>query len=814
MSVRIYTLSKQLELSNKELIAILNKKGFKVDSPSNTIPDSDAEALIKELSKPKEPKSGTKSTPALGATGEKASLSKEAGESPAKAPQQPKLPSNPLATGPVNDKTILKSQASSSPSQALATKESALEKEKENKPSLSNFVKTATQVAEERELRSPKAPVLSSLSVPPPPKAPSAPPASPSPFASPPKVPFRPTPPPFAFNKPLVAPAAPVTKPLETAPTEDKNGTKLIQVKPPIVVRDFAILLGLKPFRLISELMEMGIFASMNQPIEEDTALKIAKKHGFELDIRHRGETPVNLPKAPVVAKVQKPVKLVSRPPVVCVLGHVDHGKTSLLDAIRQTNVTAGEAGGITQHIGAYQVSHRDHKITFIDTPGHAAFSKMRERGANVTDIAILVVAADDGFMPQTEEALKFAQKANVPVIVAINKMDAKGANIDRVKQQMQQRGISSEDWGGDTLCTPISAIKKQNIDELLELVLLQAEMLELKADAEGPSEGTVMESQIEVGRGPTASVIVQAGTLKIGSALVCSGHYCKVRSLMDSNGKPLKEAPPSTPVRITGWSGALEAGSHYKECKNEKEAKATAADNLESFKNAESAAKQAVKMDVNDLFLAIASTQQKCLRLLIKGDVHGSVEALKNYLETIQSTKVSLEVLDASVGTVTPSDVMNAKASGATIVGFNTKLENGVQNLLKQHQVRYIQHNIIYELIDQVRDAMAELLDPEFKENKLGGAQIRQIFPLGKSFVGGCMVIEGVIKREAKVRLLRANKVLENESRIITLKRFKDDVNEVRAGYECGIQLNNFDHFKEGDVIECYEIVTVRPSL
>lgn len=795
MSVRIYTLSKQLELSNKDLIALLNQKGFKVDSPSNTIPDADAEALVKEWSKQKAPQSArispttsikVEASAAKPDPGTKRSLPDEENQKPlAQAPL-------PVETAPA----------------------------KENRPALSNFVKSATQVAEERELRAPQAPIAGPSSLPSVPKKPAVvtvvPPSPFQPNVAP-KVPFRPTPPPFAFNKTPPVPGLIAPKSIEAPPSDpiqEQSATRLIQLKPPIVVRDFAVLLGLKPFRLISELMEMGIFASMNQPIEEEVALKIAKKYGFDLDIRHRGETSANAQKAAPAPKPQKAINLTARPPVVCVLGHVDHGKTSLLDAIRQTNVTAGEAGGITQHIGAYQVSHKGQKITFIDTPGHAAFSKMRERGANVTDIAILVVAADDGFMPQTEEALKFAQKANVPVIVAINKMDAKGANIERVKQQMQQKGISSEDWGGETLCTPISAIKKQNIDELLELVLLQAEMLELKADAEAPSEGTVMESQIELGRGPTASVIIQAGTLKVGSALVCGGQYCKVRSLMDSNGKPLKEAPPATPVRITGWSGTLEAGATYRELKNEKEAKIAAEANLQELKDAEAKAKKGEKMDVNDLFLAIANTQQKYLRLLIKGDVHGSVEALKNYLETIQSSKVNLEVLEASVGTVTPSDVMNAKASGATILGFNTKLENGVQSLLKQQQIPYIQHNIIYELIDQVRDAMAELLDPEFKENKLGAAQVRQIFPLGKSFVAGSMVTEGLIKREAKVRVLRAHKVIENDARIITLKRFKEDVNEVRAGYECGIQLNNFDHFKEGDLVECYEIVKVKPSL
>lgn len=632
---------------------------------------------------------------------------------------------------------------------------------------------------------------------------------------------------PGVATPPKTGPAAPVLPP--TAAGTKENGADTLTtltVKAPIVVKDFAFLIGVKPFKLISELMEMGIFASMNQAIEESVAIRLAHSHGYRLDVRHRGSPVAGSPNAskatPTPAeseartkaiKAEKAAHAKPRPPIVCVLGHVDHGKTTLLDALRHTNVVAGEAGGITQHIGAYQVTHKEQKITFIDTPGHAAFSKMRERGANITDIAILVVAADDGFMPQTDEALKFAQRASVPLVVAINKMDAKGANLDRVKQQMQQRQIAPEDWGGQTLCTPISALKQENLDTLLELVLLQAEMMEIKATPDGPSEGTVIESQVEVGRGSTATVIVQQGELKVGDSIVCDGVYAKIKALFDDKGQSIKKAGPSTPVRVIGWSDTPLAGATYQTVKNEKEAKAQAETQALALKKATGpGGKEASKMDIRQLFEAIAQQEKKVLHVIIKADVHGSAEALRACLEGINSSKVDLDVLHCSVGNVTPGDVSSAAAAQACIVAFNTKMENGVSGLLKHHQVRLIHHNIIYELIEQVKDAMAELLDPELKENKLGVAQVRQVFELSKGTIAGCMVTEGKILRDGLARLIRGKKV-EHEGRIHTLKRFKDDTNEVRAGYECGIHMG-YEQYQAGDIIECYEILKLRQTL
>ncbi len=597
----------------------------------------------------------------------------------------------------------------------------------------------------------------------------------------------------------------------------------VIHVKPPIVVRDFASVIEIKPFKLISELMEMGIFASMNQTIEESIAVQIAKRHGFALEVRHRGETQDQ------AAAKQKEVKIADddprflkpRPPVVCILGHVDHGKTTLLDAIRQANVTAGEAGGITQHIGAYQIKHNDQSITFLDTPGHAAFSLMRERGANITDIAILVIAADDAFKPQTEEALRFAKQANNAVIVAINKIDSKGANIDQVKQQMQEKGIASEDWGGDTITVEVSALQGTNIDELLDMILLQTELLELTANPDCPASGTIVEGQLEEGRGATASLIIERGTLKKGDALLCGEAYCKVKSMLDAKGNLLKNAPPSTPVKVIGWSAVPSAGMTFSTVKNEKAAKKAAAEativrKQEVHLKSAQSVKDEGAVTVEDLFAAIEQQKKKCLNVIVKSDVHGSTEALVNSLEQIDSDKVDIRIISQGVGHISKNDIVLASAGegDVTIVGFNVRLDNGVQSLAKHHDVRIIQHDVIYELLAQVEACMAELLEAELVEKKLGAAEIRQIFSLGKGRnVAGCMVTEGTINRSRKARLLRHGEVI-HESKISTLKRFKDDVKEVRAGYECGINVDGYDDYAEGDIIECFEVTEIRPAL
>ncbi|MBL9212551.1 MAG: translation initiation factor IF-2 [Opitutaceae bacterium] len=660
-------------------------------------------------------------------------------------------------------------------------------------------------------------------STPPMAKAPVVPPPMPAPRPVAPAPVMAPKPPPLPGSAPSVPPFA--TTSAASAPQITIQGDiKILHLKPPIVVRDFAVALGLKPFKLISELNQLVGFAAMNSNIEEAVAQKVAEKYGFILEIKHRGDVAAQQAAAKE-KKEKKPEEdeskhLVSRPPVVCILGHVDHGKTSLLDAIRKANVAAGEAGGITQHIGAYQIEFNSRKLTFLDTPGHAAFTKMRARGASVTDIAILVVAADDGFMPQTDEALKIAlaEKQNHPdrfaLIVAVNKMDVKGANLDQVKNQMQQRNIAPEDWGGETITVPVSAIKGQGITELLDMILLQADVLELKANPKAEASGIVIESEIDFGRGPLATVIVQRGTLRVGDAIVCGPNYAKVRAMFDDQGKNVKEATPGTPVRVIGWSGTPDSGASFKVVKNAREAEKLAEEEqLRIRKVATTAAAVPKEVSVEQLFANIAATQAKVLKVIVKTDVFGSSEAVRNILEGIKSTKVSLEIVSIEVGLVTKNDVAMAASTGAVVIGFHTKLENGVTPLAKHHGVRIETYDIIYEMGDKVREMMADLLDPDIKEIKTGAAEVRQVFPLAKGFVAGCLVTEGKINRNAAARLRRGREIV-HEGKIGTLKRFKDDANEVRAGLECGIKLDDFNGYSAGDVIECFEIQKVRASL
>jgi translation initiation factor IF-2 len=657
--------------------------------------------------------------------------------------------------------------------------------------------------------------------------APAAAPVSKAPVALP-AMPGRPgaapqKAPPLPGAGPI--PVTAVMPPSSSVTVTQVGDVKLISMKPPVIVRDFATALGMRPFQLISELMQMGIFAAITQSLDEAVAAKLAEKHGFLLEVKHRGD-PVALAQKEKEKKEKKLVveddtkDLVPRPPVVCILGHVDHGKTSLLDAIRKADVAKGEAGGITQHIGAYQIDFNDRKITFLDTPGHAAFTKMRSRGASATDVAILVVAADDGFMPQTDEALKIAlnEKAQhaekFALLVAVNKMDVKGANLDQVKGQMQQRNIAPEDWGGETVTVPVSAIKGTGINELLEMILLQADVLELKANPKAEASGVVIESQVDVGRGPLATVIVQRGTLRVGDAIVCGANWAKVRAMFDDQGRSIKEAPPSTPARVIGWTGTPDSGTTFKVVKNAREAEKLAEEEQYRLKKITTTADAAPKENTLDsLFANIAATQQKVLKVIIKTDVFGSTEAVRNILEAIKSTKVSLEIVSTDVGIITKNDVLMAGAAGSVIIGFNTKSENGVTPLAKHHGVRIETYAIIYELGDKVREMMADLLDPDLKETKTGVAEVRATFPLAKGFVAGCLVTEGKINRNASARVRRGKEIV-HEGKIGTLKRFKDDANEVRAGLECGIKLDDFNGYQKGDFIECFEVQKVRAAL
>ncbi len=611
------------------------------------------------------------------------------------------------------------------------------------------------------------------------------------------------------------------------AATPGSKGT--VTVRPPIVVRDFAISLNMKPFQVVSDLMALGKVVAVNTVIDEADAQLVAERHGFKLEIRHRGEGVQPTKKVEVKPNEDDPALQQTRPPVVCVLGHVDHGKTTLLDFFRKANVAAGEAGGITQRIGAYSVTYagenpeyKGRTVTFLDTPGHAAFAKMRERGASVTDVAVLVVAADDGFMPQTDEALKFAQKHARAIVTAINKTDAKGANVDRVKQQMQQRGITPEDWGGETIAVPVSALKGDGMDNLIESILLQSDVLELKTNPNCPAQGVIIESQKETGRGPTATIIVQKGTLKPGDAFVCGETWCKVRALMDERGQRLQSVGPGCPALVLGWEDVPAPGAHFRCVKNDREARDIAEEAaLAARKASEDAIARAPAVsvgkpgmsDLEKLMAALATDKDKVLRVLLKADVNGTLEALRGCLEAIPNDKVTLEIVGGSVGAITQGDVALAEASKATIIAFDAKADTGVQPMLKRAGIRVISHDIIYMLIELVKEAMTELLDPILRENKLGSAEVRAVFDLSKAMVAGCMVSEGLLRRSAKARLIRKGQVIHTGT-LETLKRFKDDASEVKAGFECGARISGYDTYAVGDVLECFEVLEVRPTL
>jgi translation initiation factor IF-2 len=596
---------------------------------------------------------------------------------------------------------------------------------------------------------------------------------------------------------------------------------KVITIKPPIVVRELADQLKQKPFKIIADLMESGVFANVNQAIDEAVAQKICAKYGFRFEVekRERGSGLVHAPAKTVELDIEdKLADLVPRAPVVTIMGHVDHGKTTLLDVIRKSNVAAGEAGGITQHIGAYTISfpHPERKkeiaqITFLDTPGHAAFSSMRARGANVTDIVVLVVAANDGVMPQTIEALNHARAAKVPVLVAVNKMDHPNANALKVRQQLQDKGLVPDDWGGDTIFAEVSALSKQGVDKLIEMILLQADLLELKANPNRRAKGNVIESGLEPG-GPTATVLVRKGTLHLGDVMICGRYYGRVRALISEEGKRLKVAGPSVAVKVLGLNGVPEAGLEFSVVEDERAARDLAEQRAMEAKALGQEATRA-KVTLENLFDQLASNTSKVLKVVVKADTQGSVEAIVEALKKIESDKVSLEVIHSAVGTITESDVALASASDAVILGFHTRIDSGVADKAKHEGVQIKLYAIIYELVDQVKEAMAGLLEPLLKDLTLGAAEVRKIFDLSKGApVAGCMVVSGRIVK-GKVRVRRRKEIIY-EGITQSLRRFQDEVNEVRAGMECGIRIEAFSDFQIGDNIECYAMEKVAQKL
>ena len=568
-----------------------------------------------------------------------------------------------------------------------------------------------------------------------------------------------------------------------------------------ITVRELAEKLDVRAKDVLKELLDRGVFASINHALDVPTATSLAEAFSGIVNVVSFEEEVVQ-----EVAKEEKKENLEPRPPVVTVMGHVDHGKTSLLDAIRQTDVAAGEAGGITQHIGASVVSVDGRRIVFVDTPGHEAFTRMRARGAKVTDLVVLVVAADDGIMPQTLEAIDHARAAAVPIVVAINKIDKPEAQPERVKRQLADRGLMPEEWGGDTVVVEVSAREKKNLDKLLEMILLVADLRELRANPKAPASGTVLESRVDRGRGPVATVLVQNGTLHTGDVFIVGAVYGKVRALFDDHGHAVKKADPSTPVEVLGLQGVPEAGDQF-QVADEAKARHIVDYRQTKLREASLARSAGTRITLDQLHEQLKSGETKELPIVIKADVQGSVEVLSELLPKLSTDQVKLKIIHASVGAVTETDVLLASASGAIIFAFNVRPDRKAADLAQRENVDIRMHSIIYEVTDEIKRAMTGLLEPVYKETHLGRAEVRDTFRIkGVGMIAGCYVLDGIVKRDAEVRVVREGVVIYT-GRVSSLRRFKEDANEVRSGFECGIGVSNFNDIKVGDVLECFSM-------
>lgn len=597
-------------------------------------------------------------------------------------------------------------------------------------------------------------------------------------------------------------------KPAAQTATPAEKIVKEVIIPEVITVQELANRMAEKSAEVIKKLMSLGVMATINQPIDADTAQIVVEEMGHKFKRVADSDVEEGL-----TGPVDTEADLRPRPPVVTVMGHVDHGKTSLLDALRETNVAAKEAGGITQHIGAYQIEVAGgQKITFIDTPGHEAFSEMRARGAKVTDIVVLVVAANDGIMPQTIEAIRHAQAAEVPIVVAINKIDLPGADPMRVKTELLQHGIAIEEMGGESLCAEVSAKKRINIDKLVEAILLQAEILDLKANPDRKAEGTVIEAKMEKGRGSVATVLVQNGTLHIGDIFIAGKEWGHVRAMFNEHGKKVHEAEPATPVEVLGLQGTPSAGDNFIVVKDETQAKEVTSYRIR--KEREAKLVKSAKSAMEQMLDKIKSGESKHLSVIIKADVQGSIEAIEGTINKFSNDEVSVQILHAAVGPISESDISLAKASNAFIIGFNVRAIPQARDMARRDGVDIRYYSIIYDVADDVKKGLEGLLSPEIREKLLGYAEIRNVFNItGVGKVGGCMVTEGLVRRGAKVRLLRDNVVIHDGS-LAQLKRFKEDVKEVREGYECGMSFENYNDIQVGDFIECYELETIAAKL
>ena len=592
------------------------------------------------------------------------------------------------------------------------------------------------------------------------------------------------------------------SQPVKQQPVKEEETIKEIILPETLTIKELADKMKIQPSALVKKLFMQGQIVTINQEIDFDTAQEIA----LEYDIIAEQEEKVDIIEELLREDEEDESKLVKRPPVVCVMGHVDHGKTSLLDAIRQTNVIAKEAGGITQHIGAYTVTVNGEQITFLDTPGHEAFTAMRMRGAQSTDIAILVVAADDGVMPQTVEAINHAKAAGISIIVAVNKIDKPSANIDKVKQELAEYELVAEDWGGDTIFVPVSAHTKEGIDTLLEMILLEAEVCELKANPNRKARGLVIEAQLDKGRGPVATVLVQKGTLHVGDAIAAGSFYGKVRAMVNDKRMRVNTATPSTPVEILGLNGVPNAGEVFVATENDKEARNFAETFIKDGREKLlEGSKAKAKMSLDDLFNQIQEGELKELDLIVKADVQGSVEAVKNSLTRLSNDEVVVKVIHAGVGAINESDVILASASNAIIIGFNVRPDNLAKEIAEREKVDLRLYRVIYQAIADVEAAMKGMLDPVFEEKVIGHAEVRQLFKAsGVGTIAGSYVLDGVFQRGCSVRITREGEQIF-EGALASLKRFKDDVKEVKSNYECGLVFEKFNDVKEGDIVEAY---------
>ena len=814
--IRVFELAKELGLSNTEVIERLAKAGVSVKSHSSSVDEAAARVA---LSKPgvrveKVAKKIAKEKPARKPPA-KAEVAKRKKVSVAAKPTpEPKVAARPIPAPPksapeVETKPKSPPTAVERPREKVSPRPPAREKE-------TVAVKPRPATAPPKPAAPPPKPAA------PPPK-PAAPPTPPSEVKRP-RVGVRPPGAPVVEKKAPVAeppsrvtaePAAPTVPAPPKAPevTEPVSPplAKVIKIPEMITVKEFSEKLGTSPSEIIKKLMKMGIMATVNQNLNPELVKQVAAKMGFDVEMA---------PVEEVVAEVEDPTQLRSRPPVVTVMGHVDHGKTSLLDAIRHTDVIAEELGGITQHIGAYEVElppgasekFPGGRVVFLDTPGHEAFTSMRARGARVTDVVVLVVAADDGVMPQTVEAINHAKDANVPILVAINKIDKLDADPNRVKQQLSEYGLIPEEWGGQTIFVEVSAKNRLGIEDLLEMLLLQAEIMELKANPFKPARGVVVEAKIDRGRGPVATVLVQQGTLRIGDVFVVGSRYGRVRALISDKGQKVQEVGPATPVEILGLSGVPGPGDAFGAVADERKARQVALIRQQQQRDDVFAAQR--RPTLEDLHDRIRAGEVKELRLVLKGDVQGSIEPLRESLERLSSPEIKLRVIHSGVGGVSESDVMLASASNAIILGFNVRPDPKAQRLSEQAAVEMRLYTVIYDAVAEIRKAMEGMLEPHYVERGMGRAEVRATFSVPKlGTVAGCYVNDGKILRDSAMRLIRDSRVI-HEGKTASLRRFKEDVREVQSGYECGIGLLNFSDIKVGDIIEVFELVPVAPKL